>query len=165
MLSIPSRPTRTFFVTSVTAGRRTLLQSERMARLLLDVLYSYRSQGRFLLHEFVIMPNHFHLLVTPAADVSLEKALQFIKGGFSYRARNELGFDSAIWEGGFTNHCIRDWEDYQQHCAYVRENPVKANLVERSAMYPYSSAFPGMELDAAPLGLKPISQASAPRGS
>jgi len=130
------QPNQTFFVTSVTEGRRALLQSERMARLLLDVLYSYRSQGRFLLHEFVIVPNHFHLIITPAPDVPLEKALQFIKGGFSYRAKKELQVNSAIWEAGFTNHRIRDLEDYQQHRDYIRENPVKANLKERSEMYP-----------------------------
>lgn len=73
---------RTFFVTSVTSGRRMILQSERMANLLIDVFKQNRRQGRFSIHEFVIMPNHFHLLITPAAKVSLEKALQFIKGGF-----------------------------------------------------------------------------------
>src|SRR5580700_4981462 len=79
--------TRTFFVTSTTAGRRPLLQSDRMAGLLVDVLAENRRKRRFLLHEFVIMPNHFHLLLTPAAEVPLEKALQLIKGGFSYRAK------------------------------------------------------------------------------
>jgi len=159
------QPNRTFFVTSVTDGRRAVLQSERMARLQLDVLYSYRSQGRFFLHEFVVMPNHFHLLITPAADVSLGKALQFIKGGFSYRAKKELGFNSAIWEAGFTNHRIRDAEDYQQHRRYIRENPVKANLVKSPEMYPYSSASLGMELDAVPLGLKPTHAVAAFHGS
>jgi hypothetical protein len=43
-------------------------------------------------HEFVIMPNHLHLLLTPAAEIPLEKALQFIKGGFSYRAKREIHF-------------------------------------------------------------------------
>jgi putative transposase len=114
------------------------------------VLYSYRAQGRFLLHEFVIMPNHFHLLLTPAADVSLEEALQFIRGGFSYRARKEFHLNFGIWEAGFTNHRIRDADEYQQHCRYIHENPVKANLVERCEMYPYSSAFPGIELGGAP---------------
>jgi putative transposase len=36
------------------------------------------------------MPNHFHLLLTPATKIPLEKALQFIKGGFSYRAKREF---------------------------------------------------------------------------
>jgi putative transposase len=82
-----SQSTRTFFVSSTTVGRRALLQSDRMAQLLVDVLAENRRKRRFLLHEFVIMPNHFHLLLTPAAEIPLEKALQFIKCGFSYRAK------------------------------------------------------------------------------
>ncbi|MGH9602658.1 MAG: transposase, partial [Terriglobales bacterium] len=38
-----------------------------------------RRKDRFLLHEFVLMPDHFHILLTPAPEVSLEKAMQFIK--------------------------------------------------------------------------------------
>jgi putative transposase len=52
-----------------------------------DVLGKDRRKRRFLLHEFVIMPNHFHVLLTPPAEFPLEKAVQFIKGGFSV-ARN-----------------------------------------------------------------------------
>jgi len=162
---ISAPPLRTFFVTSVTDGRRALLQSERMARLLLDVLYSYREKRRLLLHEFVIMPNHFHLLITPAQDTSLEKAVQFIKGGFSYRAKKELLLHSEIWQPRFTNHRIRDPEDYDRHRAYIRENPVNANLRGRAELYPYSSAFPGVELDAPPHELKPIAIATTLRGS
>lgn len=146
---------RTFFVTSVTDGRRALLQSERMARLFIDVLQGYRRQGRFLLHEFVVMPNHIHLLITPAADIPLEKAMKFIKGGFSYRVKKELDLDFAVWEAGFTNHRVRDWEDYQRHRSYIRNNAVKARLVERPELFPYSSASPGAEVDAAPPWLKP----------
>ncbi len=91
-----AQSTRTFFVSSTTAGRRALLQSDRMAQLLVDVLAEIRHKRRFLLHEFVIMPNHFHLLLTPAAEIPLEKALQFIKGGFSYRAKREIHFDFEI---------------------------------------------------------------------
>jgi hypothetical protein len=46
------------------------------------LLAENRRKRRFLLHEFVIMPNHFHLLLTPAAEIPLEKALPFIKGRF-----------------------------------------------------------------------------------
>ena len=156
---------RTFFVTSNTYQRRSLLQSEPMARLLLDVLYDNRQKGRLLLHEFVIMLNHFHLLLTPAPDIPLEKAMQFIKGGFSYRAKKELLLNFEIWQPGFTNHRIHDAADYEQHRAYIRENPVKARLVERADVFPYSSAFPRVELDAAPPGLKPIHEARAFRGA
>ena len=101
------------------------------------------------------MPNHLHLLLTPALEITLEKVMQFIKGGFSYRAGRELQVKVEIWQAGFTNHRIHDAADYSQHRAYIRENPVKARLVERAELFPYSSAFPGMVLDAAPPGLKP----------
>jgi putative transposase len=86
-----SQSKRTFFVTSNTDGKRPLLQSHRMAGLLLDVFQTNRKLGRLLLHEFVIMPDHFHLLLTPTPHNSLERALQFIKGGFSYRVMGKSG--------------------------------------------------------------------------
>ena len=154
---MPQAPqsTRTFFVTSTTVGRRALLQSDRMAQLLVDVLAENRRKKRFLLHEFVIMPNHFHLLLTPAAEVPLEKALQLIKGGFSYRAKREIHFAFEIWQASFVNHRIRGAEDYKHHRSYIWENPVKAGLTERPELFAWSSAALGMELDAAPTGLKP----------
>jgi putative transposase len=153
MLSLQSL--RTFFVTSNAYQHRSMFQSERMARLLLDVLFDNRQKKRLLLHEFVIMPNHLHLLLTPAFEIALEKVMQFVKGGFSYHAGRELQVKFEIWQAGFTNHRIHDAADYDQHRAYIRENPVKARLVERTELFPYSSAFPGMVLDAAPPGLKP----------
>jgi putative transposase len=83
---------RTFFVTSLTGGRRSLLQSARAANLLIDVLYHYRRERKYLLHEFVVMPDHFHLLLTVGVDMTVEKAVQLIKGGFAFRAGRELGF-------------------------------------------------------------------------
>jgi len=70
-----------FFVTSSTWGKRALLQSERSASLMIDVLYSYRQQQKYLLHEFVIMPDHFHCLITVDAQMTVEKAVQFNKRG------------------------------------------------------------------------------------
>ena len=162
LVKMPQAPqsTRTFFVTSTTVGRRALLQSDRMAQLLVDVLAENRRKKRFLLHEFVIMPNHFHLLLTPAAEVPLEKALQLIKGGFSYRAKREIHFAFEIWQASFVNHRIRDAEDYKHHHTYIWENPVKAGLSERPELFAWSSAALG-ELDAAPPGLNRLSRKNA----
>jgi putative transposase len=102
---------RTFFVTSITWRRVPIFRVESRARLLIEVLIGYRDQGKYLLHEFVVMPDHIHLLLTPAGDVSLEKAVQFIKGGYSYRLRKLEKIQ--VWQESFTNHRIRDFEDYQ----------------------------------------------------
>jgi putative transposase len=144
---------RTFFITTVTWQRVPIFRVEARARLLIEVLFGYRDQGKYLLHEFVVMPDHTHLLLTPAGDVSLEKAVQFIKGGYSYRLRKVERIQ--VWQESFTNHRIRDFEDYQRHCEYVRLNPVRARLVRDAGAYAFSSASPGFGLDGMPLGLKP----------
>jgi len=57
---------RTFFVTFVTAERRPIFQAEKNATLLIDLFASDRARGRYQLHAWVIMPDHIHLLLTPA---------------------------------------------------------------------------------------------------
>jgi putative transposase len=54
-----------YFITASTFQKRNILKSDRMAGLVLDVLLHYCAQGKYLLHEFVVMPDHFHLLITP----------------------------------------------------------------------------------------------------
>jgi len=145
-------------ITSSTWGRRSLFQNDRWARLLIDTLYYYRGSA-YLLHEFVVMPDHIHILLTPTT--SLEKAVQFIKGGFSYRAKKEPGSNMEVWQKGFSDHRIRDTDDYRLHQIYIQQNPVRKHLCERAEQYPYSSARGQYDLDPAPHGLKPGSSEQA----
>ena len=133
----PSRPSdpqnlkatfRTFFVTSRTAGGRPILQTDRMATLFIEVLRCYMRAGKFKIHEFVVMRDHVHLLITVRGDMSIEKTMQLIKGGFSFRARKELGFLGEIWQRGFSDVRIRDEEGFRSHQLYIYNNPVKAAL-------------------------------------
>ena len=167
------RPTRehatsnrqTYMVTTETWQRRALFRNESWPKLLVDTLYHYRGTA-YLLHEFVIMPDHIHVLMTPIT--SLEKAVQFIKGGFSYRAKKELGSNMEICQTGFQDRRIRDASDYDLHVKYIRQNPVRKHLCESPQDYPYSSAHAGFELDNVPQGLKPLAlgaAAGAPEGA
>lgn len=141
-------------VTTSTWERRALFRNERWANLLIETLYHYRGTA-YLLHEFVIMPDHIHALITPLT--SLEKAVQFIKGGFSYRAKKELGSSMEVWQKGFSDHRIRDLNDYGIHVSYIHQNPVEERFCEKAGDFPYSSAHTGFELGTAPQGLKPES--------
>jgi putative transposase len=141
-----SKPTRIafrpgescFFITAPTHLRNRVFQVTRNAALLLDVLQHYRKQGEYLLHEFVIMPDHLHLLISP--NGTLERAMQMIKGGFSFRMKKELNFSGEVWQRGFTDHRVRDEAEYLDFRTYIFENPVKARLVTKSEEYPFSSA-------------------------
>lgn len=144
---------QTYMITSLTWSRRALFSRDEWAKLLIETLYQYRGSA-YLLHEFVVMPDHLHVLLTP--KTSLEKAVQFIKGGFSYRVKKELGSNMEIWQRGFSDHRIRDASDYRIHQIYVQQNPVRKHLYERAEDYSYSSASTAFELDPVPQGLKPI---------
>jgi putative transposase len=150
----------TYFVTADVYQKQHLLQSERSALLLIDVLQHYRNQQKYLLHEFVVMPHHIHLLLTPTG-ITIERAVGLIKGGFSFRRTRELNLKGEIWQSSFHDWRVRDCGSYESYRAYIHQNPVKAGLCERPAEFPYSSAsvssasgrFP---LDPIPQRLKPV---------
>ena len=137
---------RIFFVTTITAGRLPIFRHDANAKLMIDTLAHYRDQGKFLLHEFVVMPDHIHLLLTPAPEISLERAMQFIKGGFSFRKQSR----GPAWQASFTNHRVRDYEDYERHREYIWMNPVRARLARKPEDYPYSSAASALQIDPVP---------------
>jgi hypothetical protein len=63
---------------------------------------------------------------------------------------------SAGWrQPSFTNHRIRDSEDYERHRSYILLNPVRARLALDAGDYPYSSVAGVLLLDPVPQGLKP----------
>ena len=146
----------TYFVTADTFCKKNLLQSDAMANLFCEILLRYRAEKRFLLHEFVVMPNHFHMLLSVPAGATLERALQCIKGGFSHEARQRLG-PCEIWQTSFVDRRVRDAAEYARFREYIHQNPVRARLVEQAQNYRYSSLNPAFELDDVPQWLKPVS--------
>ncbi len=131
--------TRTYFVTAVKAQRRSLFQVTANAELLQRIILDYRSQGRFLLHAFVIMPEHFHALITPAPEVSPEKSMQFIKGGFSFRLKSKLD----VWMRSFNETQIMTKEKFVRCSLCIENNPVRRRLALTPEIYPFSSAVGG----------------------
>jgi putative transposase len=141
--------TRTYLVTAVTAERRSIFQVTATAELLERTILDYRNQGRFLLHAFVIMPDHFHALITPAPDVSLEKAVQFIKGGFSFRLKSKLD----VWMRSFNESQIQSEDKFRNCVRYIEENPVRRGLASTPEEYRFTSAVFG-PLDPMPAHLQ-----------
>jgi putative transposase len=76
--------------------------------------------------------------------------MQLIKGGFSFRLESRV----PVWQPSFTNHRIRDAEDFARHRDYIPLNPVRAGLVSEPREYLYGSSSVG-GFDPAPPGLKP----------
>jgi putative transposase len=141
-----------YFITASTFQKQSLFQSGSLSLPFIETLLHYRIEKKYLLHEFVVMPNHFHLLITPT--LTLERALQFIKGGFSYRARKELGYAGEIWQPSYYDRRVRGIEEYVNFKYYIRQNPVKRGLAKAPGEYRYSSAYPRLVMDEVPVGMR-----------
>jgi putative transposase len=151
----------TYFVTSRTWESRQLFIKPQVCDIVIETLLHYRDQRNYLLHSFVLMPDHFHLLLTPGPDVALERAVQFVKGGSSRRVAEAFNFRLPVWQPGFTDHRIRDSQDYRIHLQYSEQNPVKKGLVERAEEYAWSSASGRFSMDQPPSGVETPEQKPA----
>ena len=112
---------RTYALTIVTHERRRLFQVTANAQLMTDLILRYRAEQKILLHAFVIMPDHLHVLLTPTE--SIERTAQLLKGGFSFAARATVS--KPIWQDGYHEHRIRDVEDYDLQKRYIENNPTR----------------------------------------
>jgi putative transposase len=135
------RPTRTFFATTKTHMGRRLLQSDRNASLLIDVLRSYVTARKFQLHDFVVMPDHLHLLITVQSQMTIEKAMQLVKGRFSYRLKKEFGYLGEVWQSGFSEVRVDNDESLRRHREYIAQNPIKARLADSLEQFPYCYSY------------------------
>jgi len=121
-------------------GRR-LLQSDRNATLLIDVLRTNVKARKFKVHDFVVMPDHFHALITVGGDLTVERAMQLIKGGFSYRLKREFNYLGEVWQRGFSEVRVEDRQSFLQHREYIAQNPIEAGLASSAEEYPYCYSY------------------------
>jgi putative transposase len=132
---------RIFFATTKTAMGKRLFQSERNAELLIDVLRSLVAEHRFTLHDFVVMPDHVHLLIEVRGDMTIEKAMQLVKGRFSHRLSHEFDYKGEVWQRGFAEEQVMNKLSREAHRTYIAENPVKAGLAVLAGEYPFCFGF------------------------
>jgi putative transposase len=149
MREVATNSGQTYFVSFQTAKRAPLFRNERWAQFLLNMIERYRTD--YELHDFVILHDHVHMLITPRGAV--ERSVQLIKGGYSFQARREFLWKGPIWQDGFSDHRLRDAEDGQVHVRYIAKNV--ASLPGGGTIF--CGAQSGLALDAFPQWLKPLS--------
>jgi putative transposase len=94
----------------------------------------------YLLHTWVVMPNHVHLLLTPQIDPSL--AFRRLKGASARVANQLLGLTGQpFWQDESYDHLIRSEIEFERVENYILQNPVRAGLARSEQAYPWSSAF------------------------
>ena len=126
----------TYAITILAYERRRHFQVTANADLFIATLFRYRDEGKFKIHGFAVMPDHVHVLITPAVDQSTSRCVQLIKGGYSFAVRQQS--PGEVWHSGYHEHRIRDLNDFEAQRQYVANNPERKRLFA----YPHVHTHP-----------------------
>jgi len=128
-----------YFVTSGTQDWRPLFRDKRICQILVKNLRFYRDRMKFLLHGYVVMPDHVHLLVTPRQPPTISDIMRNLKSFTGKEVREALGVRGPIWRRRFYDRVIRTEEQFRVALGYIHLNPVRAGLVQSARDYEFSS--------------------------
>jgi REP element-mobilizing transposase RayT len=116
------------------------LRRADIAELVADAMRHFH-ESRYILHEWVVMPNHVHAIVWPMPNYLLSEILKSWKQFTSRRAKKILGMgEEPFWQQEPYDHWIRDGDEKVRITRYVRNNPVTAGLCKRPEDWRWSSA-------------------------
>ncbi|MEQ8207429.1 MAG: transposase [Woeseia sp.] len=107
--------------------------------LYLTALQNAAAEHDCLIHAYVLMTNHVHLLVTPMRERSLPLLMQSMGRNYVQRLNARYGRTGTLWEGRYKASLIQS-NNYLLACQrYIELNPVRARMVVAPGDYPHSS--------------------------
>lgn len=95
--------------------------------------------GGCLVHAFVLMSNHVHLLMTPSAVGQVASVMQSLGRRYVRYVNDRYRRTGTLWEGRYKS-CLIDTDSYLLRCMrYIELNPVRAGMVTSAEAHPWSS--------------------------
>jgi exonuclease VII large subunit len=104
-----------------------LLSDPENAKIVANAL-SHFDGDRYQLGEWVVMPNHVHLLITPNKGHSLKDILQSLKSFTAHEINKRTGKNGQLWQHESYDHIVRSPEQLQHFEDYIHANPRKAGI-------------------------------------
>jgi REP element-mobilizing transposase RayT len=132
-----------YFITTCIAGRRTLLANARSHAILRGEWQGLKDRHGWAVGRYVVMPDHVHFFIAPNFnDVkTLGAAVGRWKEWTAKRLVTETGADLPIWQPEFFDHVLRSPESRSEKWNYVRNNPVRQQLVSHADEWPYAGSI------------------------
>ncbi len=145
----------TFFITAPTFHHKRLFQNERFGEALTEILMRCRKQYDLLLHDYVIMPDHVHLLVTIRGNTDVASMMRGLQNALTDRLAAEFGYNGNIWETDFEQRTMHSAQEYDEAVQHIHSNPVRLGFCEKPAEYRLSARSSRWILDPLP---EPLSE-------
>jgi REP-associated tyrosine transposase len=113
------------------------LKQPAIAQMVVESI-QHRDPAQYLLHSFVIMPNHVHMLITP--KIRPAEIMQSLKRYTARQANKMLGLTgSPFWQDESYDRLVRNDKEFERIAQYIEMNPVHAGLVAHPEQFPWSS--------------------------
>jgi putative transposase len=133
-------PGHTYYLTCCTARRRPLLLQGHLGGYLVGLYADQRDKGRIALHGYVVMPDHYHVLLTLKDDASVSGVVRAVHSLFARRCRATTNTRGRVWQTRFYDRVVRSEPDWREKLSYLHDNPVRRDMVAASVRYRWSSA-------------------------
>jgi len=140
-----------YFITVTTHRRNPILIDT--IDLLRESFRASKNVFDYRIDAIVIMPDHFHMIITPHESAIYPKIIGYIKAYFSKHCDPKYYADAhqsnsrsrsrykPVWQKRYFEHTIRNEKDWNEKITYMQNNPVKHGLVASINDWPYSSFF------------------------
>jgi len=104
-----------------------LLRQPRFSQVVAEALHFF-DEDRYVLGDFVVMPNHVHLLVQFPGPAQMRKQCRSWKRFTAIQINRQLSRSGHIWQGESFDHLVRSAEQFAFLRKYIADNPIKARL-------------------------------------
>ena len=130
-----------YHVMNRAAGRRKIFHSDGDYQAFEEVLAEARERQAMRVCAFVLMPNHFHLVLWPRKDGDLSAFMKWLTLTHSQRwhAFRRCSGSGALYQGRFRSFPVKEDEHFVKVCRYVERNPLRAKLVQRAEGWAWGS--------------------------
>jgi len=142
-----------YFLTVVTFRREPILIDN--IELLRDSFRGSKEKYSYRIDAIVILPEHFHMIITPKVSTDYSKIIRHIKRSFVYGLDEKFKSEAklfmseskykrghaGVWQERFYEHTIRDEKDLLEKIEYIKNNPIKHQLVEKLEDWKYTSFY------------------------
>ncbi len=131
-------PGALYHVMSRGNGGQDIFLSDDDRQLFLDLLGTLRDQYNVEVHAYVLMGNHYHLLLK-TNEANLSKAMQWFGATYTrkFNIKNNIG--GHLFQGRFKSIIVENDAYLIRLSCYIHRNPLRAGIVDRLTDYPWSS--------------------------
>jgi Transposase and inactivated derivatives len=117
----------------------TILHDEDDYWVLWSTLRDAAQKFACAVHAYVLMPNHFHLLLTPTRSNGVGKLMQYTGRYYVQHANRRYGRTGTLWDGRYRATLVEPDAFLLPVSRYIELNPVRSGIVDAPAAYEWSS--------------------------